>query len=81
MAARPDRNLLPTAMEQQLGLTLPALPKLRAALEPIAQERAKAQLTAHKRVRAAGRAKGSVAIEPVLPVDLLGVYVLLPKLV
>ena len=81
LAARPDRNLLPTAMEQQLGLTLPALPKLRAALEPIAQERAKAQLAAHKRVRAAGRAKGRVAIEPVLPVDLLGVYVLLPKLV
>ena len=81
LAARPDRNLLPTAMEQQLGLTLPVLPKLRAALEPVAHERAKAQLAAHKRVRAAGRAQGRVAIEPVLPVDLLGVYVLLPKLV
>ena len=81
LAARPERNLLPTAMEQQLDLTLPALPKLRAALEPVAQERARAQLAAHERVRAAGRAKGRVAIEPVLPVDLLGVYVLLPKLV
>ena len=80
LATRPERNLLPTAMEQQLGLTLPVLPKLRAALEPVAQERAEAQLAAHKRVRAAGRAKGRVAIEPVLPVDLLGVYVLLPKL-
>ena len=55
LAAQPDRNLLPTAMEQQLGLTLPALPKLRAALEPIAQERAKAQLAAHER-RAGRRA-------------------------
>ena len=80
LATRPERNLLPTAMEQQLGLTLPVLPKLRAALEPVAQERAEAQLAAHKRVRAAGRAQGRVAIEPVLPVDLLGVYVLLPKL-
>ena len=80
LAAQPERNLLPTAMEQQLGLTLPVLPKLRAALEPVAQERAEAQLAAHERVRAAGRATGRVAIEPVLPVDLLGVYVLLPKL-
>ena len=80
LSARPERNLLPTAVEQQLGLTLPALPKLRAALEPIAYERARAQLAAHERVRAAARAKGRVAIEPVLPVDLLGVYILLPKL-
>jgi len=80
LAIRPERNLLPTAMEQQLDLTLPSLPKLRTALEPVAQERARAQLAVHERVRAAARAKGRVAIEPVLPVDLLGVYVLLPKL-
>ena len=81
LTARPERNLLPTALEQQLDLTLPALEKLRAALEPVAQERAGAQREAHERVRAATRAKGRVAVEPVLPVDLLGVYVLLPRLV
>ena len=78
---RPERNLLPTALEQQLDFTLPALEKLRAALEPVAQERARAQREAHERVRAATRAKGRVAVEPVLLVDLLGVYVLLPRLV
>ena len=81
LTAQPERNLLPTALEQQLDFTLPGLAKLRAALEPIAQERAEAQLAAHERVRIAARAKGRVAIEPVLPVDLLGVYVLLPRLV
>ena len=81
LTARPERNLLPTALEQQLDLTLPALAKLRAALEPVAQERAGAQREAHERVRAATRTKGRVAVEPVLPVDLLGVYVLLPRLV
>ena len=81
LTARPERNLLPTALEQQLDLTLPALAKLRAALEPVAEERAGAQREAHERVRAATRAKGRVAVEPVLPVDLLGVYVLLPRLV
>ena len=78
LTARPERNLLPTALEQQLDLTLPALEKLRAALEPVAQERAGAQREAHERVRAATRAKGRVAVEPVLPVDLLGIYVLVP---
>ena len=78
LTARPERNLLPTALEQQLGLTLPKLAKLRAALEPIADERAGAQREAHERVRAATRAKGSVTVEPVLPVDLLGIYVLVP---
>ena len=81
LTARPERNLLPTALEQQLDLTLPALAKLRAALEPVAQERAGAQREAHERVRAATRVKGRIGVEPVLPVDLLGVYVLLPRLV
>ena len=81
LTARPERNLLPTALEQQLDLTLPALARLRAALEPVARERAEAQREAHERVRAATRTKGRVAVEPVLPVDLLGVYVLLPRLV
>ena len=80
LAARPEGNLLLTAIEQQLGLLLPALPKLRAALEAVAHERAEAQLGAHRRVRAAARARGRVDIEPVLPVDLLGAYVLLPPL-
>ena len=43
-------------------------------------ERAAAQLEAHERVREAARAKGRVSIEPVLPVDILGAYVLLPRL-
>ena len=56
LTARPERNLLPTALEQQLDLTLPALAKLRVALEPVAQARAGAQREAHERVRAATRA-------------------------
>ena len=40
LAARPEGNLLLTAIEQQLGLLLPALPELRAALEAVAHERA-----------------------------------------
>ncbi len=80
LAARPERNLTATAIDQQLGLLLPALTKLQQALEPVAHERASAQLVAHERVRESVRAKGRVTINPVLPVDILGAYVMLPKL-
>ncbi len=80
LAARPDRNLGQTAIDQQLGLLLSVLSRLQGALEPLAAERAAAQLAAHARVREAARTKGRVSIEPVLPVDILGAYVLLPNL-
>lgn len=79
LAARPDRNLLPTAIEQQLGLLLPALPALQSALGLLARDRAATQLGAHERVREAARAKGRVTIEPVLPADILGAYILLSR--
>lgn len=80
LAARPERNLIATAIDQQLGLLLPALPKFQQALQSVAQERATVQLAAHERVREAVRSKGRVTIQPVLPVDILGAYVLLPRL-
>ena len=89
LAAEPERNLLPTAVEQQLGVLLPALPAFQAALASVANERAEAQRAAHERVRAASRTRaarggsrswGRIAVEPVLPVDVLGAYILLPVL-
>jgi hypothetical protein len=80
LSARPERNLVETAINQQLGLLLPALPKLQQALEAIAHERSAAQLTAHERVRESARLKGRITIQPVLPVDILKAYVLLPRL-
>ena len=69
-----------TAIEQQLGLLLPALPRLQTALGQLARDRAAAQLATHERVREAARAKGRVTIEAVLPGDILGAYVLLPQI-
>lgn len=80
LAARPERNLIPTAIDQQLGLLLPALPTLQQALAAVALGRAADQLAAHERVREASRTKGHVSIQPVFPVDVLGAYLLLPKL-
>ena len=52
---------------------------LRPALESEASRRAHALLDAHRRVRTASGARGiAYRVTPQLPVDLLGVYVLLP---
>ena len=85
LAARPARNLLPTAVGQQLDMLLPALPVLQAGLESVAAERADTQRAAHEGVRAASgikrsRSRSRTAVEPVLPADILGAYVLLPVL-
>jgi hypothetical protein len=80
LSVQPDKNLIATAIEQQIGILLPALLKFQKALEPIAADRAAAQLAAHERVREAARTKGRVTIQPVVPVDILGAYVLLPRL-
>jgi len=79
LAARPEKNLLPTAIDQQVKLLLEALPRLRQSLEAVAQERATAQLAAHERVRESLKARGRVSVKPVLPVDILGAYILLPR--
>lgn len=80
LSVLPDRNLAATAIDQQIGLLLSNLPRFQNALEPIAAKRAAVQLAAHERVREAARTKGRVTIQPILPVDILGAYVLLPRL-
>ena len=76
--ARPEATLGKTAIRQQIGRLLAALPLYAPALEAVARRRAEAQLAAHRRVRDAAHAKGRLSAEPALPVDILGAYVLVP---
>jgi hypothetical protein len=80
LAAKPERNLINTLIDQQIELLTGALPKFQVALATIAKQRAQAQLEAHERVREAARTRGKLTVSPVLPVDILGAYVLLPRL-
>jgi len=80
LSARPDANINSSLVDQQLPLLLGGLPNLQTALAKLATTRAARQLEAHDRVREAVRAKAKVRIEPVLPVDILGAYLLLPVL-
>ena len=50
----------------------------RTDLDKHAAERARALGQDHDRVRAAARASGASVVEAVTPVDVIGLYVLLP---
>jgi superfamily II DNA or RNA helicase len=80
LKGRPEKNLVDTIINQQTDLLLKALPSIRESLGSVANERSKVQLKAHERVRESARTRGRVSIQPVLPVDILGAYVLLKKL-
>lgn len=80
LSAKPESNLIATAIDQQVDRLLNSLLTIQQALKPVAESRAAAQLEAHERVREAARTRGRVTIEPVLPVDILGAYVLLPRI-
>ena len=47
-------------------------------VDALATQRAEALLADHRRVREAARDVGHYSVSPCLPVDLIGVYVLLP---
>lgn len=80
LIARPGRNLNSTAIDQQLDLLLEDASLLQDALAKVATSKGQHQLGAHERVRAAARTRGRVTIEPVLPVDVIGIYALIPEL-
>jgi hypothetical protein len=47
-------------------------------IESFAAERAETLLSDHRRVRQAADDRGSYKVKPCLPVDVIGIYVLLP---
>ena len=78
MRAEPSRNM-PTALRDlHLLQALDQLPGWQARLEALAGERAQALLEDHRRVRAAGKSSGEYRVTPSLPVDVIGIYVLVP---
>ena len=75
--ARPVANVAPAERERWPGEALSWVEGLTPDLERIVQERAERLREAHRRVRRITR-QGRLTVDPQLPVDLLGVYVLMP---
>lgn len=79
LQASPDANVLPQQATQLMGRALDQLEGLQPALAEMAEQRGEELLTAHRRVRTAARQTGvRYSVQPQLPPDMLGVYLLLP---
>jgi len=79
--AEPDGNVPASMARRMLRLTLSGLPALADPLAAIARERATRLSAAHDRVRKAARRTGQrTKVTAHLPVDVLGIYVLLPPI-
>ncbi|WP_303786290.1 helicase-related protein [Azovibrio restrictus] len=79
MAAEPARNMPPPLRDQHIQRALDQLDTLQATLEALARKRAQLLLDDHRRVREAAQGRGEYRVTPSLPVDVMGVFVLLPS--
>jgi hypothetical protein len=79
LRAEPGANIYPEQAAGFVRSVVEAFDRLRPRLEEEAQQRARALLDAHRRVREGAGLRGvSYRVTPQLPVDMLGIYVYLP---
>lgn len=78
MQAQVSKNMAPEARARELSQAIDHLDVLTGAIEQIAKQRAEEVLADHRRSREASDARGSYSVQPQLPVDVMGVYVLVP---
>ena len=82
LTAPPSETVDDRVREQRVAAALAQWAAWQPALEAFARDRANALLADHQRVRAAARTPGRARyqVKPLLPVDVIGVFVLLPPL-
>ena len=78
LQAQPKGNVARPQAIRFLQQAVDAYEAIRPHLEDVAHARAQALLEAHTRVRQASKQRGKTTVEPQLPPDILGVYILLP---
>jgi superfamily II DNA or RNA helicase len=74
----PSGNLPVETLRREIRTALDFLASHPQQLQALAEQRAKALLEDHQRVREAARDVGQYSVQACLPVDVIGVYVLLP---
>lgn len=78
LGCQPSGNLPLDVMQREIKTALEFIQSQPERIEALAQQRAEALLTDHRRVREAAKDVGQYNVTPYLPVDVIGVYVLLP---
>lgn len=81
LGSEATRNMPPVIRDRHIQQALDTLPSWNDPLEAIAKSRANALLQDHRRVREAAEARGTYQVTASLPVDVMGVYVLVPAAV
>jgi hypothetical protein len=77
---RPSSDLSPQKRASFLTAEIEQLNSLNAQLDLIAEEQSKRLVAAHERFSALMDKQRYQVVYPVLPMDLLGIYILLPEL-
>jgi hypothetical protein len=75
----PVGDLPPAARERQVAQSLALVAARQADLDAFAVRRAQALLADHRGVREASDARGSYSVKALLPVDVIGLYTLMPR--
>ncbi|MGY6278173.1 helicase-related protein [Methylomonas sp. MgM2] len=78
LKCQPSGNLPAEVMQREVKQALDFIQAQSNRVEALAQQRAETLLADHSRVREAARDVGQYSVTPCLPVDIIGVYVLLP---
>tara|TARA_R110001599_G_scaffold263053_2_gene463649 strand:- start:7692 stop:10541 length:2850 start_codon:yes stop_codon:yes gene_type:complete len=78
MQAAVSKNMTPEARSRELSSAIDNIESFKTQFEGIAKQRAEQVLKDHRRTREAAEARGTYAVQPQLPVDVMGVYVLVP---
>ena len=73
----PSGDLTPAAAQKQIEDALAKLSASKTTLAAIAKARSEALLADHRRVRDASGDKGAYSVSPVIPPDVMGIYVYL----
>jgi hypothetical protein len=79
LSAVPSSNVPQAKRAEEIERALALLRANESRLESLATERAEELLADHRRVRDAAQARGRYDVRPCLPVDVMGLYVLLPE--
>ncbi len=74
----PSGNLPAELVQREIRTALDFIAAHPQQLQALAEQRAQALLADHQRVREAARDIGQYSVNPCLPIDIIGVYVLLP---
>ncbi|MDW9959468.1 helicase [Sinorhizobium medicae] len=68
------------AKQREVRTALARLDRWKAAVEERALRRSETLVEDHRRIRQAVKGKGRIDVTPVLPVDIIGLFVLMPEL-